>query len=185
MKRFSLSVLLFAIIVSFTGCSSSTYVYNVKPTPIKQGVSKYSIRNIDLKLVEGEGKNVENKTYISESELKNSFKAFIDKALLEKSMLADAASLQLDIDINYTRVYNYGGNTLNKPEFVYTVKVYNADNVLLATATIPKSTTFYGRFKDMAVNLEIATFQWDAEDEPQDVELISKTLVRELSEIGS
>ena len=87
--------------------------------------------------------------------------------------------------MNYTRTYNYGGNALNKPEFFYTVKVLNNHNELLATFTVPRSTTKYDTFKDMAVNMEIAAFKWDAEDEPQDIELISKTLVKELSQLGS
>ena len=39
-------------------------------------------------------------------------------------------------------------------------------------------------FNDLAVNLQIGTYQRDAEDEPEDIELIAKTLVEEISEIG-
>ena len=36
----------------------------------------------------------------------------------------------------------------------------------------------------MAVLAEIAAFRWDAEDEPTEVDLISKTLVDEIKDIG-
>ena len=49
---------------------------------------------------------------------------------------------------------------------------------------LPLSTTKYSYAKDIAVNLEIAAFQWDAEDEPIDIDMIAFVIVRELSEVG-
>jgi len=184
MKKISLSLLLLAIVISMSGCSSSMYHYAVKPTPIKEGDSKYVIRNIDLKLEHGEGRNLENKTFKTDEELKNSFKSFIEQALKNESMLGNNEDFKVDISINYKRTYSYGGNALSKPKFDYVVKIYSADNKLLANFSIPKSTTKYSMFKELAVNAEIIIFKWDAEDEPQDIELISNTLVRELSELG-
>lgn len=185
MKKFSLSLLVVLTTILFTGCGSSMYSYKVEPTPIKQGKSKYTIKSIDLKLEHGHGQNIDNKSFKSENELKNSFKEFISKELVAQNLLGDNNSLQIDIQINYKRTYNYGGNALNKPEFSYTVSIYTEDSKLLADFTIPKSTTIYSTFENMAVNAQIATFNWDAEDEPKDIELISKTLVKELSELGS
>jgi len=185
MKKLSLSLLLLVVMISMSGCGSSMYNYVVKPTPIKKGASKYVIRNIDLKLEHGYGRNTENKTFKTESELKNSFKSFIEKALTNSSMLGSGKDFNIDLNINYKRIYNHGGNALNRPHFYYTVKVYDSNNTLLVDYSISKSTTKYSTFKDMAVGTEIAAFQWDAEDEPQDIELISNTLVRELSELGS
>ena len=45
-------------------------------------------------------------------------------------------------------------------------------------------TTKYSYFKEMAVLAEIAAFRWDAQDEPTDIDLISKTLVDEIKDIG-
>lgn len=182
MKKISLSLLLLAIGISMSGCGSM-YNYMVKPTPIKEGESKYILRDVDLKLEYGYGRNIENKTYKTEKELENSFKELILKELSEKAML-DNNGFLVDVNIHYKRVYNHGGNSINKPEFYYIVKVYSKDGKLLADYSIGKSTTKYGTFKDIAVNAEIGIFQWDAEDEPQDIALISKTLVKELSELG-
>jgi hypothetical protein len=169
----------------FTGCGSSMYNYSIKPTPIKQGEAKYVLKSINLKLEHGSGRNSENKTFKNENELKQSFEKFVTKELKKQSLLGGENSFKVTIDMNYKRTYNYGGNALNKPQFFYTVKVYNLEDKLLANFSVPKSTTKYGTFKEIAVNAEISVFKWDAEDEPQDIELISKTLVEELSELGN
>ena len=184
MKKFILNALLIVVAFGITGCGGSIYNYNVTPTPIQQGTSKYVINDISLELTHGHGHNINNKTFKTEDQLKKSFKIFLNKELEKQSLLGNKNSYKLNIDINYMRKYNYGGNALNKPEFDYTVSVYNSNEKLLATFSIPRSTTKYGYFKDMAVNLEIGIFKWDAEDEPQDIELISKTLITELSELG-
>ncbi|NQY19713.1 MAG: hypothetical protein HRT40_00145 [Campylobacteraceae bacterium] len=185
MKKLGLSLLSIIVALGITGCGSSMYNYKVEPTPIKQESSKYVIKDISLKLSHGTGRNLENKTFKNEDELKKSFVSFLNKELKEQSLIGDNKSFQISINMNYTRTYNYGGNALNKPEFFYTVKVYNLENTLLADFTIPKSTTKYGTFKDIAVNAEISIFKWDAEDEPQDIALISKTLIKELSQLGN
>ena len=184
MKKFIVNALLIIAALGITGCGSSIYNYNVTPTPLEQGTSKYTINDISLNLTHGHGYNINNKTFKTEEQLKYSFKKFLNDELENQALLGDENSFKLNIDINYMRKYNYGGNALNKPEFDYTVSVYNSNEKLLATYSIPRSTTKYGYFKDISVNLEIGLFQWNAEDEPQDIKLISKTLIKELSELG-
>lgn len=86
--------------------------------------------------------------------------------------------------MDYTRIYNYGGNALNKPVFFDTVNMYENTDTLLASFTVPRSTTKYSYFKDILVNTKIGFYKWKAEEEPTDIELISKTLVKELSALG-
>lgn len=160
------------------------YHYDVNPTPLKKGEAKYVLHNVNLALDHGHGSNLENKTFANEEELKKSFEVFITQALKEKDLFAENG-FKLDIDLNYTRTYNYGGNALNKPQFFYTVKVLDANNKPLASFSIPKSTTKYSYVKDIAVNMQIGLYNWKAENEPQDIELISKTLVKELNELGN
>ena len=183
MKKVIFSSLLVVLMTMISGCGSA-YTYNLKPTPIKQGESKYVVRNLELKLSHSDGRNTENKTFKTEVELQESFKSFIKEALVENSILGDSKGYQLDISINYTRVYNYGGNALNKPKVSYFVKVYDTNNKLLANHGTGEFTTKYASFKDAYVNAQIATFTWDAEDEPKDIHLISNLLVEELSELG-
>ena len=183
MKKVIFSSLLVVLMTMISGCGSA-YTYNLKHTPIKQGESKYVVRNLELKLSHSDGRNTENKTFKTEVELQESFKSFIKEALVENSILGDSKGYQLDISINYTRVYNYGGNALNKPKVSYFVKVYDTNNKLLANHGTGEFTTKYASFKDAYVNAQIATFTWDAEDEPKDIHLISNLLVEELSELG-
>jgi hypothetical protein len=178
----SISVIL---ILSIIGCGSSMYNYRVEPTPIKKGTSKYNIKNITLSLQHGDGRNIKNKTFKNELELKKSFKKFINKGLKARSIKGGVKDLQLDININYKRTYNWGGNSLNKPEFSYSVNVYNSSDKLLVDFSIPLSKTKHAYFKENVVLMKIAAFQWDAENEPEDIELISKLIVEDLFEIGN
>jgi len=61
----------------------------------------------------------------------------------------------------------------------------DTNNKPLASFSIPKSTTKYSYVKDIAVNMQIGLYNWKAENEPQDIELISQTLVKELNELGN
>ncbi len=178
-----LNLLLITTLIVLAGCSS-TYNYNVEPTPLQKGKAKYFLKNFNLKLTHGSGQNKENKTFKNEKELKQSFEDFINKELIKQSLKGTSTGFQFSVDMNYERTYNYGGNALNKPEFYYTVKIYSYEKELLANFDINKSTTKYSYLKDIVVNAEIAVFKWDAKDEPKDIALIAKTLVRELANLG-
>jgi len=183
MKKAIFSSLGVILTLMISGCGS-VYTYSVKPTPIKQGESKYTIRDMNLKLSHGDGRNLENTTFKTEDELKESFSSFIKVALEENSILGDNKSYQLDISVNYTRTYKYGGNALNKPRVSYEVKVYDSNNDLLAKHSTGEFTTRYASLMDTYVNAQIIAFTWDAEDEPKDVQLISNLLVKDLVELG-
>ncbi|CAA6813107.1 MAG: Unknown protein [uncultured Campylobacterales bacterium] len=183
MKKMSLFVVAIFVLLGISGCGSM-YNYTVDPTPIKKDSAKYVLKKFDLNLQHGHGQNINNKTFKSEADLRKSFIEFVNLELKEQGLLGAKNSFKVAIDMDYTRNYNYGGNALNKPEFFYTVSVYSVQNKLLANFSIPKSTTTYGTFKDLAISTEIAIFKWDAEDEPKDIAMIAKTLVRELSKLG-
>lgn len=184
MKKIIISLLSTLVAIGLTGCGGSMYNYKVEPTPIKQETAKYQLKDFNLVLKHGHGRNMDNKTFKNQEELSKSFVEFINQELEKQSLKGDSNTFQFSVNMDYTRKYNYGGNALNKPEFIYTVSVYDNSDKLLADYTIPKSTTKYASFKDVAVNLEIVAYEWDAEDEPLDIQLISKVLVEELSELG-
>lgn len=185
MKKVIIWTMLIMLAFLFEGCGGkSQSIYIVNPTPLKKESSQYYVKDLKVNLQHGHGRNLENKTFSSEQELQSSFAKYINDSLIAKKIYAKNG-YGLSIVIDYTRTYNTGGNALNKPEFFYTVSVYNdATNTLLANYGIPKSTTKYSYFEDIGVNLKIGTFQWGAEDEPRDIKLISKTLAREVSEFG-
>lgn len=179
-----LSYMFVAILATlFTGCGS-IYNYNVEPTPIKKGESKYALSNFELKLLHGHGRNLENKTFKNEDELKDSFVSFINQELKNQNLQSNNDGYKVLINMNYTRTYNYGGNALNKPIFEYTVEIYDNNNKLLVTYGWGKHTTKYSYFEDISVGTKIALFQWGAEDEPRDIKHISELIVKDLKEIG-
>lgn len=169
------------IALLFSGCGSR-YAYDVKPTPLKANKSTYEIKSIDFVLDHGHGRNLANKTFSNEKVTKKIFTSFLKKALVEEKISGN--EYFLDIKMYYLRKYNYGGNALNKPEFKYSINILDKENKLIAHYGIPMSTTKYGYFKDLAVNTQIILFNRKAEHEPEDLELITKTMAIELSSIG-
>jgi hypothetical protein len=179
--RLSLRWLLAGLIVVFlVGCGGGVN-YAVKPTPLQQGKSTYQLGNFKLDL-DDSSKDPSNFEYLNQEGLANSFKNKITSQLKEQNIYGDEYTI--DVDMFYSRVFNIGGNKLNKPQFVYTVSILDKEGKLLASYTIPKSTTKYTYFREIAVNMQIGTFNRGPENEPEDIELISKTLVRDIKEIG-
>ncbi|OUT11375.1 hypothetical protein B9N62_05105 [Campylobacter concisus] len=169
--------------VFFVGCAGR-YKYNVEPTPIQKGVAKYIVGDFNLTLTNQPTTYEHNTNYKNESELRDEFVEFISKHLKEQGILGDENSFKIKIQMDYERWFNWGGKALNKPHFSYSVKIYDNADRLLVSYAIPLSTTKYSYFKEIAVLTEIAAFRWDAEDEPTDIDLISKTLVDEIKDIG-
>ena len=186
MKIVKIGIAIIFASVLFIGCGgSSSSMYRVKPTPIEKGLSTYSLQSLKVNLSHGANWNEEsNKIFITQEQLEKSFKDFILKYMNKEKLYSEEGKFLIDISIDYKRIYNMGGKALNKPEFIYTIKILDQRGKLLVNYTIPKSTTSFGTLKDMAVNAEIAIFKWGVEDEPKDIELISKTLVKELKKIG-
>lgn len=84
----------------------------------------------------------------------------------------------------YLITFNSGGEALNKPQVSHSLAI-SQNEAKLASFASKKYTTKYAYFEDAAVNIEIAAFLWDSEDEPRDIELISKLIVEDLANIGS
>ena len=168
-------------------CSTSKYVYHLEPTPIKKGITKYAIKEVKVTLELGNGAIEGDTTFSSESQLKKQFVDSLTKHLKEQGLEANSANqhnvVDVSVKINYLRRFNWGGKALNKPEVSHTV-VVQKDGKKIASFDQNKYTTKYGYLKDAAVNIEIAAFQWDSEDEKQDVDLISELIIEDLKELG-
>ena len=181
-KSFRSLILAVIAIAVLAGCGSSN-IYLVKPTPIKKEQSKYYLQNVDLVLDHASKKEETRAIYLNQEELKKSFEKAINSELKEQGAYSEN-DLKLSVKMIYWRVFNIGQKKLNKPQFQYTIYVSDQNDTLLASYGIPWSTTKYSAFKDFSVNVQISAFQRDEKDEPEDIALIAKTLVKELREIG-
>lgn len=175
-----------AFILMFAGCASTSYTYHDKSVPLKKGVTKYQLKNVVVNLHLGSNAIEGDASFASQDELKEQFTESLQKHLKENNILdtrPNADSVQVSVTIDYTRKYTYGGKALVKPEISHSVLVSQGD-VKLASFGQSDYTTKYGYLKDSAVNLKIATHQWDAENEPEDVDLISSLIVKDLFNLG-
>ncbi|MDO6765392.1 hypothetical protein [Agarivorans sp. 1_MG-2023] len=179
-------LVLITVTLFLSACASSPYTYDVEPTPIKKGETQYLLGEVTVKLTLGQGASDDESTFVSEAELNQQFVKSLQQHLTENNLLAtddSVDSIKMNVEIAYLRTFNHGGKALNKPQISHTVTI-DGQHGQLATFGKSNYTTKYGGFKDAAVNLEISMFNWDAEDEPKDVDLISRLIVEELSGLG-
>lgn len=179
-------ILVASIVLFLTACSSSPYQYHVEPTTLEKGKTQYVLGDVTVKLTLGLGGKSNDARFASEEVLTQSFKDYLTTELQNKKILAldeVNADAVLNVSIDYERRFNYGGNALNKPYVSFTANV-TKDEQLLASFGESGFTTKYDYFKDIAVNAQIAIYKWGAEDEPQDIELISKTIVDDAYQLG-
>jgi hypothetical protein len=180
---------LFLIFIAFVvvGCSSSPYTYHEKPISLKKGQSSYYLKDITVNLTLGHGAISGDNTFANKEEMAKQFESALNMALKEKGILATSSSnadADIEVIIDYKRNFNYGGKALNKPHLSHQVNIYKGSKKLVSF-NASKYTTKYSYFKDLAVNIEISAFNWGADDELQDIEFISKTIVDDLSKVGS
>ena len=129
--------ILFPLILAilFGGCGGG-YHYDVEPTPLQKGVSKYVLGDFKFTLTE-DHRNKANLTYKNEQELKKDFVAAINKNLAQIGLLGvEGKDYKIDIIMNYLRRFNYGGNALNKPYFDYSVEIFDNTGTRLASYAI-------------------------------------------------
>ena len=113
------------------------------------------------------------------------FRQYLEASLKEQGLLASDKNhgTSVIVNIDYKRTFNYGGKSLNKPRVSHHV-VISDKNQKLASFSAKNYTTNHGTFGETAVSIEIAAFSWDQEDEPKDIELVSKSNIEDLVKAG-
>lgn len=174
------------IVLGMLGCAASPYTYHVEPTPLVAGQSKYLLGDINVNLVEGHGAPTGDTPYASEEVLIKGFTEALTKHMKELGILANSENTAdgiANIDIDFTRTFHVMGNALAKPRISHSIIIIGATQPLASVKKGPYQTK-YSSFKDIAVNLEISTGNWNEEDEPRDVDLISKLISKDISKMG-
>lgn len=172
--------------IFLVGCSSAVVKVD-SSSPLKKGLTQYSIDKPIVNLTLGQGAIEGDTTFADQGKLESQFAAALSKHFSELKQLAaspDVAEASVAVTVDYQRNFNWGGKSLNKPHYSYTVLIKNEGQVL-AQYSVKGQTTRYGGLEDAAVNMQISAFTWDAEDEPKDIDLISKLIATEVSAIGN
>lgn len=180
-----LLLLLSAFVVA--SCVSSHHTYQADSISLKKGKSTYYVKNVTVNLTLGHGAIPGDTSFSNKEELEKQFAKSLSTALKRKGQLASDlsnADAELEITIDYKRTFNYGGKALNKPQISHLVNIYK-DGEKLVSLNQNNYTTKYSYFKEIAVNAEIASFNWGADDELQDINLISESIADEISNVGS
>jgi hypothetical protein len=173
----------FIALLFLVGCGSA-YTYHVDPTPIKKGITKYTLGNVDVNITLGHGGKSDDERFANQQQLTDNFKTALDEQLKEHGLFAaNGDGTKLDLSIQYHRNFFWGGNSLHKPEVSYQATARN-DQLKLASFSKSGITTQYGTFEDMAVNVKIASGNWGAEGELRDVQQIATSIITELANMG-
>lgn len=178
----------FLLALTLAGCASSPYIYHVEPTQLQSNQTKYNINSVIVNLELGHGAIPSDESFATQEQLKKQFEIALIAQMKEKGIYStkiDDTGFSVDLSINYKRNFNYGGKALNKPSVSHSVIILDNTHKKIASFSQGNYTTNYGTLGDVAVNIEIAAFSWGAEDEPKDVELISKEIVEDLANLGS
>lgn len=174
------------IALGMAGCASSPYTYHVEPTPLVAGQSKYMLGDVHVNLIEGHGAPTGDAPYATKEVLTKEFIEALTKHMKELNVLADtenASDGTVNVDVDFTRTFHVSGDALAKPQISHTIVINKTEQPLVSVTQGPYQTK-YGYLDDMAVNLEITAGNWDQEDEPRDVDLVSKLISEDISEIG-
>lgn len=168
---------LFVMVLVITGCASK-----IQKIPSEAGVSEFTLDNVNVNLILGDNAIEGDTTFASQNDLQQQFQSSITKYLKKNNLLAVEKSdgvAELNITIDYTRRFNWGGKALNKPEVSHVVDIYKGGENIL-TFSESGYTTKYSYLQDVAVNVQIASFTWDEKDEPKDIDLVSSLIVKDI-----
>ncbi|MDR0467277.1 MAG: hypothetical protein LBG67_00285 [Campylobacteraceae bacterium] len=181
--RFFIYFVLAMFMFGLSGCSGVHY--EVKPTPLKSGKSTYSVNKFDLTLDESRSTIPEGDQYLNQEELKESFIGFFTKHLKEQKIYGD--EYKINVKMLYQRIFyfeQFGGNSIVTPNFQYYVEIVDSSDKLIASYSIPMSNIKRSVFVQLAHTTEQLFGQWDHEDEPIDIEFLSKIIVKEIKKLG-
>lgn len=187
MKQIYTLLLSIVVTLVFTACGSRNYNYIVTPSPIIEGSAKFTLNKFTFKLNDSDRNELSN--FMNEDEMKNLFETSITRQMKENNLWDKDNGFLIDLEMQFDRRYYYMGNSKSRdsiqlPYFIYNYKIYNRNNQLLATYSIPKSTIDYGTVKGLTVSFQMIAFQRKAIHEIEDIDHISKYLVKTWIEIG-
>ncbi len=182
-------LLLTAAMTCFFSCSSSPYNYTVDPTPIVKGKTKYSVKNVTVKLKTFGikiTKDSEVKGYLSEADMAKVFKEKITDNLKKKNILDSDQSngYTLSIDIDYKRNFAVNSNKTLHPDFSFAYSVQRDGKSVVSYASGAR--TFSG-FALYAEILSTGSSDINPEKEMEYIERISGFIVNGyggITEIG-
>jgi hypothetical protein len=174
-----LKVLFLSFFVLLAGCAGQ-----MKKIPASAEISAFHLKEVTVNLIFNGNEIPGDTTFASQEEFAKNFEDDLVKYLKEKNIYSassreDVAELYITLD--YTRNYTHNGKALIQPYVSHNVKVYSGDSELLSFG-VSNYTTKYDYFTQFAVVTQRLAYEWDQEDEPKEIDLISKTIINDLKE---
>lgn len=190
MKKTSGLLLSIMSIIFLGGCGSShgPFNYNINPTPIVKGETKYVVKNVSVKLEQ----KYQVSGYPSEKELGVLFKEKLEAKLKSKNLLAtenqdNNIPMDIDLQISYKRVFM--GEAFGKTKAVarmiisFDLNIKNGDQ-LVASYSRNNITTNYGLIGNLGTIFKQISCSTKPKDEEKDINTFVNSFADEIEDLG-
>lgn len=163
-------------------CGSSP-TKQAAPLGFKAGAAQFQLLPTKVTLHHGLGAPEDSTLFASEDDVQATLHKDIEASMQELNLLESSSELSVEFVVSYTRIYNHGGKSLNKPRISYVTNLFK-NGASIGSFSSGEFTTKYAYLKEIAVNAEIAAFKWGAEDEPRDLAIVASVIAKDLSRVG-
>jgi hypothetical protein len=170
------NLLLLSVVLVLAGCASSPYEYYGEKSA--QITGKYMFKPGDVKLTLSTERQPVG--YLNQDQLEGVLEEKLITQLKEKEIYSENSNLTANVVVDYQRKFGYG-DSLAKPQFSFTLEVFDGERKVGSTSTGPVTTSF-GTFGNGVVNAQIGTGTWDEENEPEDIDMIALSISQDLED---
>lgn len=170
-----------AVVIMVTACSSSRFNYVVDPTPLVQGKTLYSIKNVNVSITTFGIKITKSndvKGYMSENDMAKVFQEKITGYMKENNIYDSGKSPEytLSLEIRYTRTFAVNSNKVISPSFSYSWVVEKEGKQIASYQSRGMEFTGLKRFGEV---LNTGSSDINPEAELEYIDSISKYIVEE------
>lgn len=188
-------LLIITCFIFIASCSSNSFTYLQKPTPIVKNQTRYHISNIDVKFVEGKAKILEGNAisfkrgqypgYPNEKEMASIIKDIINQDLKDLNIYSSnkSNSLSISLEIEYERLLNDTFSSLSYHNFVMSHKA----QILKDGKVMAKSNSKDYTVQRLPFELLIRASSGNngPQNEVNDLKKVLKSLVKEIYNLGN
>ncbi|MDA9231333.1 YajG family lipoprotein [Rickettsiales bacterium] len=188
-------LLIITCFIFIASCSSNSFTYLQKPTPIVKNQTHYCVSNVDVKFVEGKAKKLEGNAisfkrgqysgYPNEKEMASIIKEIINQDLKDLNIYSGNKnnSLNISLEIEYERLLNDTFSNLSYHNFAMSHKA----QILKDGKVVAESNSKDYTVKRFPFELLIRASSGNngPQNEVKDLNKVLKGLVKEIYNLGN
>jgi hypothetical protein len=186
-------------LIFITSCSSNSFTYLQKPTSITKNQTKYYVADVDIKFVDGlyhkargevavfnlpKSMHKDFSAYPNQEELSEIFKNAFEKKLKEKEIYSDNKEDPNTLELSFKADYERLGIAWSKTAYNFFAISHEAIISKNKKEIARSKVSNYKAKRGSVSNLKSIFAQKGPEDEIEDINIVTESLVREISNLG-